>query len=290
MKKLLCTILAFCLMISLCSALALESGDACTVIGADNSTADVESVYSTFGIERGSVPELTITNADERSYLEGQVADSALGTRAISCVYIEVLPEGKGLEAEVHNVTVCTREMYIGALTTAGISDAKIIVVSPVSGVSGTAALAGIFVAYEDMSGEKLDTTATDVAVEELTTTADLADDVGGEKAAEIVNDLKSALDETKDMTDEQLRDEVASVADKQGVSLTDEQIQKLIDLVRSLENLDIDQLTEKAKELEDFFSRATDSAGGIFQAIADFLGQAKDYIVKAFDYISSLF
>lgn len=290
MKKLLSIVLVLCLMIPLCSALALEPGDARAVIGADNSTADIKSVYSTFGIERNSVPELTITNADERSYLEGQVPDSALGTRAISCVYIEVLSEGKGLEAEVHNVTVCTREMYVGALTTAGISDAKVIVVSPVDGVSGTAALAGIFVAYEDMTGEKLDATATDVAVEEMTTTADLADDLGGEKAAKIVNDLKAALDETQNMTDEELRDEVTSIADDQDVSLTDEQIQKLVDLVRRLENLDIDQLTEKAKELGDFFDKASESAGGIFNAIANFFIRIKDYIVQAFEYISSLF
>lgn len=290
MKKLLSIFLVLCLMIPLCSALALEPGDARTVIGADNGTADIESVYSTFGMERGSVTELTITNADERSYLEGQISDSALGTRAISCVYIEILEEGKGLEADVHNVTVCTREMYIGALTTAGISDAKIIVVSPVDGVSGTAALAGIFVAYEDMSGEKLDSTATDVAVEELTTTADLADDLGSEQAAELVNDLKSNLNEIQDMSDEELKEEVASVAKEHNISLTDEQIQKLLDLIRSLEKLDIDQLTEKAKELENLFENASESAGGFFSAIANFFIRIKDYIVKAFEYIMSLF
>ena len=290
MKKLLSMILILCLMIPLYSASALEAGDARTVIGADNSADNIESVYSTFGIERGSVPELTITNADERSYLEGQVSDSALGTRAISCVYIEILEEGKGLEADVHNVTVCTREMYIGALTTAGISDAKIIVVSPIDGVSGTAALAGIFVAYEDMSGEKLDTTATNVAVEELTTTAELADDLGGEQAAELVNDLKSNLDEIQNMSDEELKNEITSIAEEHNITLTEEQIQKLIDLIRSLEKLDIDELTEKAKKLGDLFDNASESAGGFFSTVANFFVRIKDYIVKAFDYIKSLF
>lgn len=290
MKKRLSIFLILCIMLSLCSTLALEPGDARVVIGADNSAADIERVYSTFGIDRDSTQELLITNADERSYLEGQVPDSALGTRAISCVYIEVLPEGKGLEAEVHNVTVCTREMYVGALTTAGISDAKVIVVSPVDGVSGTAALAGIFVAYEDMTGEKLDNTATDVAVEEISTTADLASELGGEQAAQIVNQLKASLEETKDMTDEELQEEILSIADGQDISLSDEQVQKLLTLVRHLENLDIDELVEKAKKLGDFFADASESAGGIFSAIANFFIRIKDYIVQAFEYIVSLF
>ena len=296
MKKFLAILLILCLTIPFCSALALEPGDARTVIGADNTLADIESVYSTFGIERGSVTELTITNADERSYLEGQVDDSALGTRSISCVYIEILPEGEGLEAEVHNVTVCTREMYIGALTTAGISDARITVVSPLDGVSGTAALAGIFVAYEDMSGESLDETATDVAVEELTTTADLAEDLGSEQAAELVNEIKATLDELQDMSDEEVQENITSIAAQFNITLSDKQMQMLLDLVRSLEKLDVDKLVEKAKDLGDFFADAVDKAGDVIQKAEEsgffdsLFAMLKDIFSAIVDFFRSLF
>ncbi len=43
--------------------------------------------------------------------------------------------------------------MYISALATAGITDARIIVASPFE-VSGTAALTGVYKAYEDMTGK----------------------------------------------------------------------------------------------------------------------------------------
>lgn len=296
MKKFLSILLILCLTIPFCSALALEAGDARTVIGADNSTADIEQVYSTFGIERGSVPELTITNADERSYLEGQVADSALGTHAISCVYIEILPEGEGLEADVHNVTVCTREMYIGALTTAGISDARVTVVSPLNGVSGTAALAGIFVAYEDMSGEKLDEIATDVAVEELTTTADLAEDLGSEQAAELVNEIKANLDELQDMSDEEVQNSITSIAGKFNITLSDKQMERLFHLVRNLEKLDVDKLVEKAKDLGDFFADAADKAGNVIQKAEEsgffdsLFSMLKKIVLSIVDFFRSLF
>lgn len=47
----------------------------------------------------------------------------------------------------------------------------------------------------------------------------------------EIVNELKLLLGETKNMTDEQLRREIESIASDLGVSLTDTQISQLISL-----------------------------------------------------------
>ena len=38
--------------------------------------------------------------------------------------YVELLPEGSGLEVTAENVNWCTPEMYVSALATAGITDA----------------------------------------------------------------------------------------------------------------------------------------------------------------------
>ena len=57
--------------------------DSRTVIGADLDSDEIATVYKSFGIERGEVKELTVTNADERKYLEGQVDESLIGTRSI---------------------------------------------------------------------------------------------------------------------------------------------------------------------------------------------------------------
>ena len=47
------------------------------MIGADISSDEIAQVYKDFGIERGSVTELTVTNSEERTYLEGLVDESA---------------------------------------------------------------------------------------------------------------------------------------------------------------------------------------------------------------------
>lgn len=52
------------------------------------------------------------------------------------------------------HITYCTSQMYISALATAGITDAKITVTAPFD-VSGTAALTGVYKAYEDITGHE---------------------------------------------------------------------------------------------------------------------------------------
>ena len=159
LKRALPIVLAVCLLASLGAVSAIDAGETRTVIGADLTDDQIKTVYKTFGIERGSVKELTVTNKDERQYLSGVISDEQIGTKSISCISIEVLDAGKGMTVDTSHITYCTSQMYISALATAGITDAKITVTAPFD-VSGTAALTGVYKAYEDITGTKLDETA----------------------------------------------------------------------------------------------------------------------------------
>lgn len=152
LKRALPIVLAVCMLASLCAVSAIDAGETRTVIGADLTDEQIKTVYKTFGIERGSVKELTVTNKDERQYLSGVISDAQIGTKSISCISIEVLDAGKGMTVNTSHITYCTSQMYISALATAGITDAKITVTAPFD-VSGTAALTGVYKAYEDITG-----------------------------------------------------------------------------------------------------------------------------------------
>lgn len=270
MKKLISLLLAACLFCGAVPALALGAGEARAVIGADLTDEQIAAVYASFGVERGSVTELRVTNADERKYLEGYVDESLIGTHSISCVYIEVLDEGEGLEVSTSNVNWCSSEMYVSALATAGVSDARIIVAAPYE-VSGTAALTGVYLAYEDITGEALDETAKLVGTQELSLTAKLAEQLGGYDSVEIVNELKLLLGETKNMTDAQLREEIRAVAKEFGVTLTDTQVEQLAGLCRSLEKLDPEALKEKVESVQDAlgkFGQAKEAVSGFFEGV----------------------
>ena len=273
MKKILSILLACCLLAGAVPALAVDAGEARAVIGANLTEEQISAVYSNFGVKRGDVTELRVTNADERKYLEGYVEDSVIGTNSISCVYIEVLEAGEGLDVTTSNINWCTSQMYVSALATAGITDAKIIVAAPFE-VSGTAALTGVYMDYEDITGETLDETAKLVSTQELTLTAELAEKIGSYDSVEIVNELKLLLGETKNMTDEQLRREIESIASDLGVSLTDTQISQLISLCRSLEKLNPEQLKEKVESVQNTIAK---------------LGQAKETVSNFFEGVKNV-
>ena len=258
------------------------------VVGADLNEDQINAVYQYFGIRRGDVPELRLTNAEEHAVLDGYLDSAVIGTKSMSCVYLELLPQGSGMNVTVQNVSWCTPEMYRNSFITAGITDARITVAAPFP-VSGTAALAGIYKAFEDMTGQKLDAVTKDISTQELTVTGELANEIGSEDSASIVGDLKNMLSETVNMTDDELRAAIRKIAYEYGVSLTDSQVQRLLDLSRSLEKLNPDALNKRVEDLQSTLekvSEAKEQVTGFFDTVKQVINTIKSF----FDRVSSLF
>lgn len=284
-KKILSIVLAACILSSMTVAFAADAADSRAVIGADLTDENIEEVYSFFGITRGSVDELVVTNEEEREYLEGYVDDSLIGTRSISCVYIEMMPEGSGLDVTTSNINWCEPAMYVSALATAGITDAKVIVAAPFE-VSGTAALTGVYLAYEDITGEALSEEAKLVGTQELTLTADLADEIGSYDSVEIVNELKLILAETREMSDEELRAKIDEIAEEYNVSLTDTQTDQLISLCRALEKLNAEELKAKVESVQETIKKMTEAK----TKIQDFSEAIKNITAAIADFFQRIF
>ena len=270
------------------AAYADGEGQARAVIGANLDENQIASVYQLFNVKRGDVKEMTVTNAEEREYLEGYVDESLIGTRSISCVYVELLAEGAGMDVTTSNITWCTPEMYISALATAGITDAKIVVAAPFE-VSGTAALTGVYKAYEDLTGKKLDDLAKAVSTQELTITGELANEIGEMDSTSIVNDLKMMLDETAQMTDEEIREQIIQIAATYNVTLTDNQINQLISLCRSLEGLDADALKSRVEEVQNTLKKVSEAKTqvvGFVERVKKVVTSVKSFFEKIGDII----
>ena len=259
MKKIFSLLLALLLVAGMAVPAYADVNQSRAVIGADLSDEQVEAVYGMFGIRRGDAIELKMTNAEERTYLEGYVDNSLIGTRSISCVYVELLPEGSGMSVTTSNINWCTGEMYISALATAGITDASIIVAAPFE-VSGTAALSGVYKAYEDMTGKKLDDLAKLVSTQELTVTGELAAQIGAMDSTAIVNELKLMLDVTQTMSDDEIRAEIREIASRYNVNLTNTQVEQLLSLCRSLEGLDAESLKARVQDVQNTLQKVSDA------------------------------
>jgi uncharacterized protein YpuA (DUF1002 family) len=284
MKKtlavLLCFMMVFGALVPCALAAQVSAGDARVVIGADVTQQQRTQIYEYFGVTPGTVTELSVNIDEERSRLQGLVSADKIGSYSLSCVFIRVRKEGEGIDIQTNNIDWCTADMYRNALLTAGITDAEVRVSAPFS-VSGTAALTGIYKAYEDITGTTISEQAKDASTQELVVTGDLAQVIGSEDATALINELKLILNETKDMSDEEVKAEITDIASKMGYTLTDEEIAQILSLIRSLEKLDVSQLQQtiqNALGAVDTVNKVNDSLSSFGQKVSSFFSGIADF------------
>ena len=215
-------------------------------LGADLSDDQKNTVLSLMGIDPANLANYNVTyvtNAQEHQYLDSYVDSSKIGSKSWSSVVIVKRKKGNGLNISTNNITYCTVGMYKNALTTAGITDADIIVAGP-KPISGTAALVGIFEAYEAMTGEAVQDNVVDAALNELVVTGELEASIQGltdQEVEEFIAYIKSLIAE-KGLTDEKsINEAIDEACDKYGVTLSDDERQKIVDLLLKITSLGID-------------------------------------------------
>lgn len=284
-KRILALMLVFVVLGVSSLSLAVDAGLERVTLGADLTLEQRAAVYKDFSLTEGNVKELTVTNAEERAYLEGLVPDKKIGSVALSCVYIKTLEKGAGLFITTNNINWCTSEMYKNALATAGILDAQVRVSAPFP-VSGTAALTGLYKAYEDITGEKLSDLAKATAIEEIVVTGNLSQMLGGVDATALVNELKLILDKTKTMSDDELKAEIRAIAKELNIELSESQIEQLIGLCRSLEKLDPQALKERVMSL----TKAIKSMGKFERFVSNAFVSIKKFFGAVGDFFSNIF
>lgn len=274
-KKLVCLV-----MIMLLWPMAITSWAAdkrVVTLGANLSASQREKMLDTFGItpEDEDVEMITVTNAEERAYLEGIAPLKQIGSIAISCAYVQILDEGSGVNVKTKNITWVTKEAYANVLVTAGVKDAEVYAAAPFP-VSGTAALTGLFKAYEKATGKEMPEEAKKVAAEELVTTGELGEQVGDkDKVSQLIGEVKQRVVEEGLKSSEDIRKVVLDVAAKLDINLTEEQIQKIVSLMQRIQGLDIniESLKNQLKNFQAQIAKALQSeqAKGWWEQVKQF-------------------
>lgn len=214
-------------------------------LGADLTADQQHTVLSLMGIDAADLENydvVYVNNSEEHEYLDSYISSSAIGTHALSSVLIAKTEEGSGIHISTYNINYCTSGMYKNAMATAGITDADVIVAGPTS-ISGTAALVGIFKAYSEMTGEALDQDAVDAAMDELVTTGSIeaSGSVDSEKLEAMIAELKEMIANGSLDSEDEIRDAIEEAAEKYGLKLSSEDIDKLLALLQKIKGLDID-------------------------------------------------
>ena len=226
-------------------------------LGADLNQEERATVLRLLGVTEDDLKNYTVTtvtNADEHEYLDSYLSSSIIGSRALSSVLVEGKEDGNGINVTTSNITYCTPGMYENALATAGVENADIKVAGPFN-ISGTAALVGAIKAYENMTGEEVGEENADTATNELVVTGQVAENVGDqEKAEQLIGAVKGEVVEGNATTTEEIGNVVDQAAQEMEVSLSEEDRQAIIDLMKKIDglNLNIDSLKEQASNLYD--------------------------------------
>ncbi|WP_322622470.1 DUF1002 domain-containing protein [Aedoeadaptatus coxii] len=261
-------------------------GDVILSLGQNLTDSQREEMKKRFGAKEGD-QIIEVTNAEEHKYLGEFVPEAKIGSKAISSAKIEYTKPGSGIHVETsERIKFITDDMYRQALETAGVKDADITVDSPVN-VSGTAALTGIMKAYEITSGKKISDSVKKVANQEMVVTSDLANDVGAEKAAGFVKEVKEQVAANAPKSREEVQSIIVNISNEYNLNLSEKQKEDLTDFFDRLRKTDIDWsgIADKAK---DAANQAKDYLGS--EEGQSMLMSIKNAIGRLIDWIASLF
>ena len=284
------------LTLSLTAILSLSSlglvfadGTRVVTLGSNLTQKQKDTMLKYFGVNKDEVVILEVNNQEERKYLQGVASEAQLGKKTYSCAYVEPTKSGSGINVKTANITWATPAMVATTLSTAGLTDADVVIAANFP-VSGTGALTGIMKAFEDATGKPLEEDKKELASEELITTGDLGDDIGQDKATGIVNDVKTEIikNNTKDTV--QIAETINNVVNNYNVTLTDEQISKLEGLMEKISKQDYDY-SEMKNALESVSDVVNENLSAIGENVnTGFFDGIKNFFTGIGDWFKGLF
>lgn len=253
MKKRSMIVAALC---SMCLALsnpipAMADASKVVTLGADLTDEQKNTMMKYFKADASQVQIITVNNQDERNYLGKYISSAQIGTRTLSCAYVKPTQSG-GIKVRTANLNYVTCNMLANALSTAGVSNCEAVAACPYE-VSGTGALTGVMMAYETASGKQLDSTKKDLATKEVVVTGDVAQQVGGDNATNIINQAKLQIIGDNVQNADEIYNIVNNIAIQNNVSLSSDELNTITVLLQEIvqQNYDIQEMKQTLESIQ---------------------------------------
>lgn len=253
MKKRSMIVAALC---SMCLALsnpipAMADASKVVTLGADLTDEQKNTMMKYFKADASQVQIITVNNQDERNYLGKYISSAQIGTRTLSCAYVKPTQSG-GIKVRTANLNYVTCNMLANALSTAGVSNCEAVAACPYE-VSGTGALTGVMMAYETASGKQLDSTKKDLATKEVVVTGDVAQQVGGDNATNIINQAKLQIIGDNVQNADEIYNIVNNIAIQNNVSLSSDELNTITALLQEIvqQNYEIQEMKQTLESIQ---------------------------------------
>ena len=261
MKKRSLIVAALCSMCLAVSTPMPVMADASKVVtlGADLTNEQKNTMMKYFKADANQVQIITVNNQDERNYLGKYISSEQIGTRTLSCAYVKPTQSG-GIKVRTANLNYVTCNMLANALSTAGISNCEAVAACPYE-VSGTGALTGVMMAYESASGKQLDSTKKDLATKEVVVTGDVAKQVGGDNATNIINQAKLQIIGDNVQNADEIYNIVNNIAVQNNVSLSSDELTTITALLQEIvqQNYDIQDMKQTLESIQQNLNKTSD-------------------------------
>lgn len=266
------------------NTIAYADSSTVVTLGKNLNNDQRKQILDIFNVHEDKITIIEVSNEEERQYLEGIATEEQLGKITMSSAYVELLEEGSGIEVKTHNISWVTKEMYLNALVTAGVRDAKVIAAAPFP-VSGTGALTGILKAFEQATGKTLSEEQKKVANEEVVKSGELGEEIGQEKASELIRVLKEEIIKKGVRDPEEIKKIVIDIAAKLDINLNMDRIDDLSGLMQNISKLDLN--TEQIKnQLKDIGQKLDDTIKNNEQVqslLQKILAAIKEFFISLF-------
>lgn len=261
MKKRSLIVAALCSMCLVLGNPLPVMADASKVVtlGADLTDEQKNTMMKYFKADANQVQIITVNNQDERNYLGKYISSEQIGTRTLSCAYVKPTQSG-GIKVRTANLNYVTCNMLANALSTAGISNCEAVAACPYE-VSGTGALTGVMMAYESASGKQLDSTKKDLATKEVVVTGDVAKQVGGDNATNIINQAKLQIIGDNVQNADEIYNIVNNIAVQNNVSLSSDELTTITALLQEIvqQNYDIQDMKQTLESIQQNLNKTSD-------------------------------
>ncbi len=244
MKKRLLSSMLLGLCVAIGSAVpAMADSRKVVTLGNDLTQEQKDTMMRYFGVGYDSVDMMYITNADEREHLGSYVPLEQIGNYTYSCALVAPTSTG-GIQVKTANLEWVTCNMIASTLSTSGVTNCQVVAASPFK-VSGTGALTGVIMAYEQASQKTLEPQKVELANQELVTTGNLANQVGQSKATAVINETKIQVIENNVTNIEEINNIVTNVSNEFDVQINEDQSAEIAELMQKIaeQEYDITQL-----------------------------------------------
>lgn len=240
MKKKLVSSMILALAAALgCAVPAMADSRKVVTLGADLSQDQKDTMMRYFGVTYDGVDVIYINNTDERNHLGSYVPLEQIGNYTYSCALVAPTSSG-GIQVKTANLEWVTCNMIASTLSTSGVTNCQVVAACPFK-VSGTGALTGVIMAYEQASKQTLDPVKVELANQELVTTGNLANEVGQSKATAVINETKIQVIEKNVTNIEEITNIVNEVSNNYDIDINDDQSEQIAELMQQIAQQEYD-------------------------------------------------